>query len=464
VKDPKFIITVLISSSSIFNLLLLGCFVDSRGIVYGVQPVSDGNASINDDEATLESFCAEQMDIMNASLCHKKPDLKDSNLQLSRIANGIDLPTSIAFLDDDDILVLERAKGTVQRIVNGNIQDEPLLDVPVNYAGDRGMLGIAVAKNENLRSTDVFLYFTQSLTGKDTYNITEDSSNHLYKYELIDNKLINKKLLLNVTTSSPLGDGGHNGGKLRIGPDQNLYLIVGDLREHRTKAQNNQTGRAPDGTSVIYRITQDGTSVVPTVLGDKEPLDKFYAYGIRESFGFDFDPITGKLWDTENGPNYGDEINLVEPGFNSGWKRQQGFLINPYYPDAFVDIGEKDKIGVYSDPEFVWNQTVGPTALKFLNTDKLGKQYENDMLVGDAKFGNIYHFDLRDNRSRLAVYTPLADKIAENVKELEKIIFGSGFAIVTDLEVGPDGYLYVLSYRGEIWKIAPKIGTNVRQE
>jgi aldose sugar dehydrogenase len=460
VKNPKFIITVSILSSLIFNLLLVGCFVNSKAIDYGVQGISDGNASMNYEEANLGNFCVEVY--INASLCQKKTELEDSNLQLNRIAYGLELPTSMAFLDYDDILVLERAKGTVQRIVNGNIQDEPLLDVPVNYAGDRGMLGIVVAKNEDLRPTNVFLYFTQSLTGKDTINITEDSSNRLYKYELIDNKLINKKLLLNVSTSTPLGDGGHNGGKLRIGPDQNLYLIVGDLREHRTKAQNNQTGSAPDGTSVIYRITQDGTSVVPTVLGDKDPLDKFYAYGIRESFGFDFDPITGKLWDTENGPNYGDEINLVEPGFNSGWKRQQGFLINPYYPDAFVDIGEKDKAGVYSDPEFVWNQTVAPTALKFLNTDKLGKQYENDMLVGDGKLGNIYHFDLRDNRTRLAIYTPLADKIAENVKELEKIIFGSGFVIVTDLEVGPDGYLYVLSYRGEIWQIGPKIGTNVK--
>jgi aldose sugar dehydrogenase len=460
VKNPKFTITVFILSSSIFNLLLVGCFVNSRTIDYDVQGISDGNASMKYDEPNLENFCVEVE--INASLCHKKVELKDSNLQLNRIAYGIELPTSMAFLGYNDILVLERAKGTVQRIVNGNIQAEPLLDVPVNYAGDRGMLGIAVAKNENLRSTNVFLYFTESLTGKDTCNITEDSSNRLYKYELIDNKLTNKKLLLNVSTSSPLGDGGHNGGKLRIGPDQNLYLIVGDLREHKTKAQNNQTGPAPDGTSVIYRITQNGTSVVPTVLGDKEPLDKFYAYGIRESFGFDFDPITGKLWDTENGPNYGDEINLVEPGFNSGWKRQQGFLINPNYPDAFVDIGEKGKAGLYSDPEFVWNQTVAPTALKFLNTDKLGKQYENDMLVGDGKFGNIYHFDLRDNRTKLAIYTPLADKIAENVKELEKIIFGSGFVIVTDLEVGPDGYLYVLSYRGEIWKIVPKIGSNVR--
>jgi len=447
-------------SSSIFNLLLVCCFVNSKGIDYGVQGMLDGNASMNYDEPYLENFCVEVE--INASLCHKNVKLTDPKLQLNRIAYGLELPTSMAFLGYNDILVLERAKGTVQRIVNGNIQDDPLLDVPVNYAGDRGMLGIAVAKNENLVSTNVFLYFTESLTGKDTYNITEDSSNRLYKYELIENKLVNKKLLLSVSTLSPLGDAGHNGGKLRIGPDQNLYLIVGDLREHTTKAQNNQTGAAPDGSSVIYRITQDGTTVVPTLLGDKEPLDKFYAYGIRESFGFDFDPVTGKLWDTENGPNYGDEINLVEPGFNSGWKRQQGFLINPNYPDAFVDIGERHKAGVYSDPEFAWNQTVAPTALKFLNTNKLGKQYENDMLVGDGKFGNIYHFDLRDSRTRLAVYTPLADKIADNVKELEKIIFGSGFVIVTDIEVGPDGYPYVLSYKGEIWKIVPEIGTTVR--
>ncbi len=441
----------------VFNFLLVASFVSTREGNNTVEGKSIGNTLKN--ETILENFCADRS--FNSSICHKDPVLTDSNLQLERIAYGIDSPTSMAFLAVDDIIVMERKKGTVQRIVSGAIQDEPLLDVPVNYAGDRGMLGIAVAKQENLGSTSVFLYFTESLTGRDIWNVTEDSSNRLYKYELIDNKLINKKLLLNVSTASPLKDGGHNSGKLRIGPDQNLYLTVGDLREHRTKAQNNQTGPAPDGSSVIYRITQDGKPVIPTILGDKEPLDKFYAYGIRESFGFDFDPVTGKLWDTENGPNYGDEINLVEPGFNSGWKRQQGFLVNSYYPDAFVDIGEKGKAGVYSDPEFVWNQTVAPTALKFLNTDKLGKQYENDMFVGDGIFGNIYHFGLKDNRTKLAIYTPLADKIADNHKELEKVIFGSGFGIVTDLEVGPDGYLYVLTYGGEIWKIFPKSVTDV---
>jgi aldose sugar dehydrogenase len=57
----------------------------------------------------------------------------------------------------------------------------------------------------------------------------------------------------------------------------------------------------------------------------EDPLNRYYAYGIRNSFGFDFDPITGNLWDTENGPGFGDEINFVEPGFNSGSKKVQGF-------------------------------------------------------------------------------------------------------------------------------------------
>ena len=157
----------------------------------------------------------------------------------------------------------------------------------------------------------------------------------------------------------------------------------------------------------------------------------------------DFDPVTGKLWDTENGPDQGDEINLVEPGFNSGWKRQQGYLVDSSYPDQFVILGESGKEGKYSDPEFVWNEPVGPTALKFLSSDKLGKKYENHMFVGDANTGNLYNFKLNETRTKLILYTPLRDKIANSIEELQKVIFGQSFGIITDLEVGPDGYLSV---------------------
>ncbi len=98
-----------------------------------------------------------------------------------------------------------------------------------------------------------------------------------------------------------------------------MYVVIGDLRSHRTQSQNVVDGPPVDNTSGILRVTQDGKVVQNAPLGNTSSLNLYYAYGIRNSFGMDFDPVTGKLWDTENGPNYGDEINLVEKGFNSGW-------------------------------------------------------------------------------------------------------------------------------------------------
>ena len=170
----------------------------------------------------------------------------------------------------------------------------------------------------------------------------------------------------------------------------------------------------------------------------------------------DFDPVTGTLWETENGPNFGDEINLVAPGFNSGWKRQMAFTVNSFYPDEFVVLGGNSKHGKYSDPEFVWDHPVGVSALTFLNSDSLGKQYTNDMLVGDVNYGNIYHFNTDKNRTSLQIYTPLADKTAQNQTEVEKLIFGKGFGRISDIKQGPDGYIYVVDIgAGKIWRMVP---------
>ena len=107
-----------------------------------------------------------------------------------------------------------------------------------------------------------------------------------------------------------------------------MYVTVGDLvglinHSSSTKAQNFKNGTDADGRAGILRITQDGKEV-KGIIGNSYPLDRYFAYGIRNSFGIDFDPVTGYLWDTENGDHYGDEINLVKPGFNSGWNIVQG--------------------------------------------------------------------------------------------------------------------------------------------
>ena len=381
-----------------------------------------------------------------ASVGEGKPVARDPNLKIETVTEGLTLPTTMAFVGPDDILVLEKNKGTVQRIINGQMLAKPLLQVNVSSEVERGMLGIAVSKDNQTKISNVFLYFTEAEGEK-------PMASRLYRYELTNDTLVNPKLLLEL----PAEPGPrHNSGNIIIGPDNNLYVSVGDLDGHITMAQNVAGGGKPDGSSAILRITRDGHIAGENILGNDGISRKYYAYGIRNSFGMDFDPLTGKLWNTENGPSYGDEINLVEPGFNSGWLGIQGIAPTDFHSEQeLVNFARR---GNYSDPEFVWTDTVGPTAIKFLQSDKLGKQYENDAFVSDITQGNIYRFDLTNNRTSLEVEGSLVDKIANNSTENGGIIFGEGFGGISDLEVGPyDGYLYVVSLgHGAIYRVVPR--------
>ena len=381
-----------------------------------------------------------------ASIGKGKPAVINPNLKIETVTTGLVLPTTMAFVVPDDMLVLEKNKGTVQRIVNGQMLDRPLLQVNVSSEVERGMLGIAVSKDNQTGKPLVFLYFTESEGG-------EPIASRLYRYELLNDTLVNPILLLDL----PAVPGPrHNSGNIIIGPDNNLYVSVGDLDGHITMAQNVKGGGWPDGSSAILRITQDGQALEGGVLGGNGIIKKYYAYGIRNSFGMDFDPVTNMVWDTENGPSYGDEINLIEPGFNSGWLEVQGMApVDFNYSGDLVNFEGK---GNYSDPEFVWTDTVGPTAIKFLHSDRLGKQYENDVFVSDITQGNIYHFDLDINRTQLVLEGALADRVSNNNTENEDIIFGEGFGGISDLEVGPyDGYLYIVSLgHGSIYRIVPQ--------
>ena len=408
------------------------------------------------------------------------PILRDTNIKIEVVAKDLEKPTSMAFLAPNDILVLEKDNGTVKRIVNGTIQPQPVLDVNVANKSERGMLGIAVSKHEN-GTTYVFLYYTEAnVEGSDICpkpNKCDPSSpqpngNRLYRYELVGDKLVNPVLLLDL----PAVPGpAHNGGKVMIGPDNNVYLTIGDLG-YRSKTQNFPNKPDFNGTSAIYRITQDGQPLPDNPLGsDADPpiLKKYYAYGLRNSFGIAFDPVTGKLWDTENGAAFGDEINLVEPGFNSGWRKIQGFwstedttiggkvILNSsaFAKRADPNLFELENFGgkgKYSDPAFVWFNNSAPTGMTFLHSDKLGKQYENDMFVGDFNAGNIYNIKLNQTRTGLILNESLADKIEAEPEELRPILFGQGFDSITDLQVSPEGYLYVLSFGdGTIYRIVP---------
>jgi glucose/arabinose dehydrogenase len=421
----------------------------------------------------LFSFCniyAQQNEPVDGS-SDESIILSDPKLKIELVTSGLDFPTTMAFLGPDDFLILEKA-GTVKRVTNGVILDKPLLQVDVSVKDERGLLGIATSEKKNLAdgngtsiknnniSHNVFLYYV-ICEGKNT-----GCENRIYRYDL-DNKnnvLINPKLLLSIPS---FPDPAHIGGIIDIGPDNNLYVTVGNFQHtipsevYRTKTQNYEDGKPVDGRAGVLRITQDGKPVDKGIIGNEYPLNLYYAYGVKNSFGIDFDPVTGKLWLTENGPKFGDEINLAEPGFNSGSDKIFGiWRVNEEGKKLQTDGGKEGEYvtvgknpedlvyfegqGHYSPPEFTWDKSVAPTALLFLDSKNLGAEYENDMFVGSVD-GQIFHFDLNDNRTGLLLKGVLEDKIASDDTEFADILFAEGFSIITDLKQGPDGNLYVVS-------------------
>src|SRR3954467_11736739 len=333
------------------------------------------------------------------------PSLTDPNLKAQLVFPGSTKgTTSMAFLAPNDILVLEKNTGKVDRIVNGKMLPQPVLDVAVANKIERGLLGIAVAPSLSSDGKKyVFLYYTQAggkTDGDEFRGAAPPKGNMVYRYEFANGQLVNPKLLLQLPANpGETARPDHNGGKVAIGPDGNVYAVIGEVGGHQTEAQNVKDGPQADGTGGILRVTPNGQSVPNSPFEYEPPLSNYFAYGIRNSFGITFDPVTGNLWDTENGPNYGDEINLVNPGFNSGWKIIQGFAKESHLGhtkhSSLVNMSNNAQ---YSDPKFEWEDPIGPTALVFLNSDKLGPQYKDDLFVGDINNGNIYHFKLNEDR------------------------------------------------------------------
>jgi len=363
--------------------------------------------------------------------------LTDPSLRVNEVLGGLSQPTAMVFIGPGDLLILQKGDGRVRRVINGVLQAGEVLDVAVDTASERGLLGVALHPNF-ASNFFVYLYYTQSSSASDNGSPLD---NRVVRYTWNGSNLINPTLIISLpVTPGP----NHNGGAMTFGPDGKLYIVIGDLNRDG-QLQNFPAGAGPDDTGVIFRINDDGSIPMDNPffsLGGQ--LARYYAYGVRNSFGLAFDPLTAELWDTENGPDRYDEINLVLPGFNSGWER----IMGPVSRDA---EGTGDLVQFpgshYADPKFSWFNPVGLTAIVFMRSPLLGAGYQNDVLVGDINNGNLYHFKVNSTRDGLDFTTMgLADRVADSSAELQEIILGIGFGGITDLKVGPDGLLYILSF------------------
>jgi glucose/arabinose dehydrogenase len=402
--------------------------------------------------------------------------LDDPSLTLELVTAGLSAPTTMAFVGPDDILVLEKDTAKVRRVVGGVLDPDPVMILSANTDAERGALGIAA---DTTSPPHVFIYFTEATSFGGTA-----LGNRVYRYDWNPGagSLDDPVLVLDLpVTPGP----NHNGGAILLGPPGEapgpgdgslLYAVIGDL--NRATNLQNVPWASPgfDDSSVILRVRQDGTpapgnpfapfcSVSTATLCDDDGdcpggqtcqtrVARYYAYGVRNSFGLALDPVTGALWDTENGVLDYDEINRVTPGMNSGWIRIMG--PDARSPNGIGDLFHMPNAGVtYSDPEFSWLFTIAPTAIALPHGSALGPAYDDMAIVGEVVLGQLYALPLNAARTGFDVagIPGLADLVADDHVERDALRLGTGF-YATDLEVGPDGALYVVRIApGAIFRI-----------
>src|SRR5687767_7966401 len=366
------------------------------------------------------------------------PTVVDPDLRVQTWTRSLDSPTGVAILPGGGgtLLVTEKNTGRVRVVDNKRIVGTAL-DLAVANQSERGLLGIATPPDFS-SNNHVYVYYTAAASdGGDPieHRIERYTWNAGARSLSFDRRI----------KTLPGGPGpNHDGGKITFGPDGKLYAVIGDLnRDERTTNSANDT---VNRIGVILRMNPSGSALTNNpffnAASPGSPLSDVYAYGVRNSFGLAFDPKTNALWDTENGPSSMDEINRVRPGFNSGWDR----IMGPDARDAddtadLVSLGDAAR---YDDPTFSWAEPIAPTDLEFINTGRLGGEYNGDLFVGDVRTGRLHRFELTRTRNAFSLGGDLADRVADNdsgdlLAEQDQLFFGDGFGVISDLTVAPGG-------------------------
>jgi glucose/arabinose dehydrogenase len=378
----------------------------------------------------------------------QEPELVDPDLEVQAAVSGLNQPVSMAFLGEGDMLVLEKASGQVKHVVDGEVRGVAL-DLAVNSASERGLLGIALHPKFR-KNGFVYLFWSESNTGADSGSLegVRLMGNRIDRFEWDGEALEFDRSILQFRAFQADADqplrGNHDGGVLRFGPDGKLYAIVGDTGR-RGQLQNLVNGPFGPGipddqfggpepddahrTGVIVRLNDDGSAPrdnpffgVGRSMGGEvgANIQRLFAYGLRNSFGMAFDPSSGDLWEQENGDDSFSELNRAEPGMNSGWVQIMGpasrvaqfkaIETDPTAPQPFADAGYFGLQQVrwpptniadtpaealsrlfmlpgaeFSDPELSWKFEVAPGGIGFLDSSALGGDYRRDLFMGGAR-------------------------------------------------------------------------------
>ena len=312
---------------------------------------------------------------VNPSATSPTTALTNNPKAIEVIAGNLEIPWALIFLLNKDILFTERT-GSLKMISNGNITTiNKFPDVKVY--GEGGLLGLAIHPKFS-SNRQIFLYYTYSSNGEDTLN-------RVVRYKFEDNKLTDRKILLDKIPGAVY----HNGGRLKFGPDGYLYVTTGDsLNPSLSQNKNSLAGK-------ILRLTDEGKPA------PGNPFANYtYSYGHRNPQGLAWDS-SDRLWETEHGNNATDELNLIIKGNNYGWPATTGNQTRSGMQSPFAQSGA---------------ETWAPAGAAFLN-------------------GNLFYGGLKGQA--------LFELRTENENAIITKHFLQEYGRIRDVALGPDNFLYI---------------------
>jgi glucose/arabinose dehydrogenase len=331
------------------------------------------------------------------------------------VATGLDGPAAFTFMPNGRIVYLERGTGEIHFLNPANHKDHRFFKVAgVDGSGERGALGVALHPDWP-KSPFLYVYVTRTVNGH--------LRNQILRIRKDGGRAAGTRILVSTTASvNPY----HNGGRIAFGPDGMLYAIVGDAHDSANSQDltNNLRGK-------ILRIRPNGT--VPA--GNVRKGSKIYAFGIRNSFGFTWDPIKGSLWETENGPGCNDEINRIRRGGNFGWGPKQS-CGSQAAPGDTNNSGPTPRL----KPATYFRNPIGITGAAFCDGCGLGAAAEGDLFFGCVNnAGTLRRVNLNGARTDI-------------MGNPAKVLNPPNGAIYS-METAPDGRIFFSDFAG-IYRLA----------
>ena len=340
------------------------------------------------------------------------------SFQVQTFIDGFEIPWGMAFLPDNRMLVTDRIGDLWIIAIDGKDKVKVIGEVPnVRSKGQGGMLDVEVHPDFNNNSYIYLSYSDDDLNNK--------SHTSLIRAKLVNNRLVDSQIIFRPEEKFFTKKSLHFGSRIIFDDDGFIYFCIGD-RGDRDLAQNLDM---PNGK--MYRIRDDGTiPIYNPFYYTKGAIKSIWSYGHRNPQGLAIHPLTRQLWEAEHGPRGGDEVNIILKGHNYGWpvitygKNYSGTIISKLTHHEGMD-----------QPVFHWTPSIAVCGIAFYDGDQF-PEWNNNLLATSLKFERLHRIEL-DGLNMVK----------------DEIIFEAG-SRVRDVEVGPDGMIYVaLEDPGRIVKL-----------